>query len=169
MKVHSMKIAKVPVAFTLNGEPVEVLVEPRTLLIHLLREHLNKTGSHIGCETTHCGACTVDLNGQSVKSCTVLAVQANGAQVMTVEGLAPNGELHPIQEGFMQEHGLQCGFCTPGMMMRTYRLLKENPNPSEEEIRMGLSGNLCRCTGYQNIVKAVQYAAKKMQSQGGKA
>jgi carbon-monoxide dehydrogenase small subunit len=169
MKVHSMKIAKMPIAFTLNGEPVEVLVEPRTLLIHLLREQLNKTGSHIGCETTHCGACTVDLNGQSVKSCTVLAVQANGAQVMTVEGLAPNGELHPIQEGFMQEHGLQCGFCTPGMMMRTYRLLQENPNPSEEEIRMGLSGNLCRCTGYQNIVKAVQYAARKMQSKGVQA
>jgi carbon-monoxide dehydrogenase small subunit len=159
--------AKMAVSFTLNGEPVDVLVEPRTLLVHLLREQLNKTGTHIGCETTHCGACTVDLNGRSVKSCTVLAVQAHGAEVMTVEGLAQNGALHPIQEGFMQEHGLQCGFCTPGMMMRTYRLLQENPNPTEEEIRLGLSGNLCRCTGYQNIVKAVQYAARKMQ--GGQA
>ena len=127
----------------------------------MLREQLNLTGSHIGCETSHCGACTVDLDGKSVKSCTLLAVQANGADVKTVEGLASGAELHAIQEGFMQEHGLQCGFCTPGMMMRAYRLLQENPNPTEEEIRYGMSGNLCRCTGYQNIIKAVQYAAAK--------
>jgi carbon-monoxide dehydrogenase small subunit len=151
-------------AFTLNGRPVETLVEPRELLIHVLREELGQTGSHIGCETSHCGACTVDLDGVSVKSCTVLAVQAQGSQVMTVEGLAKNGELHPVQEGFMQEHGLQCGFCTPGMMMRAYRLLQENPNPTEAEIRWGMAGNLCRCTGYQNIIKSVQYAARKLQS-----
>ncbi|MEE9160149.1 MAG: (2Fe-2S)-binding protein [Gammaproteobacteria bacterium] len=156
-------MAKQEINFTLNGSEVSVKVEPRELLIHVLRENLGQTGSHIGCETSHCGACTVDLNGKSVKSCTVLAVQADGGEVMTVEGLA-NGELHPIQEGFMQEHGLQCGYCTPGMQMRAYRLLQENPNPTEEEIRWGLSGNLCRCTGYQNIIKAVQYAAKKMQS-----
>jgi carbon-monoxide dehydrogenase small subunit len=150
------------IRFTLNGEPVETLVEPRELLIHTLRERLGLTGSHIGCETSHCGACTVDFNAASVKSCTVLAVQADGATVLTVEGLARDGQLHPLQEGFMQEHGLQCGFCTPGMLMRAYRLLQENPNPTEEEIRFGLSGNLCRCTGYQNIVKAVQYAAKKL-------
>ena len=157
-------MTKQQINFVLNGQPVEVLVEPRELLIHTLREQLNQTGSHIGCETTHCGACTVDLDGQSVKSCTLLAVQANGSEVMTVEGLAVNGELHPVQEGFMQEHGLQCGFCTPGMMMRAYRFLQENPDPSEEEIRRGISGNLCRCTGYQNIVKAIQYAARKLQS-----
>jgi aerobic carbon-monoxide dehydrogenase small subunit len=155
-------MAKAHISFTLNGEPVESLVEPRELLIHTLRERLNLTGSHIGCETSHCGACTVDFNGMSVKSCTVLAVQADGATVTTVEGLAKDGQLHPLQEGFMQEHGLQCGFCTPGMLMRAYRLLQENPNPSEEEIRFGMAGNLCRCTGYQNIVKAVQYAAKKL-------
>ena len=132
------------------------------MLIHLLREHLNITGPHIGCETSHCGACTVDLNGKSVKSCTVFAVQADGGEVLTVEGLAQGGELHPLQEGFMQEHGLQCGFCTPGMLTRSYRLLHENPNPTDDEIRRGISGNLCRCTGYQNIVKAVRYAADKM-------
>ncbi len=157
-------MAKVHVSFTLNGQQVDTLVEPRELLIHVIREQLQQTGSHIGCETSHCGACTVDINGESVKSCTFLAVQANGADVMTVEGLAQNGELHPVQEGFMQEHGLQCGFCTPGMMMRAYRFLQENPNPTEEEIRFGMSGNLCRCTGYQNIIKAVKYAADKMQS-----
>jgi carbon-monoxide dehydrogenase small subunit len=157
-------MAKQHISFTLNGAQVDVLAEPRELLIHVLREQLNQTGSHIGCETSHCGACTVDLNGQSVKSCTVLAVQADGAEVSTVEGLAADGELHPLQEGFMEEHGLQCGFCTPGMLMRAYRFLQENPNPTEEEIRYGMSGNLCRCTGYQNIVKAVQYAARKMQS-----
>lgn len=167
MAKQATKPSKVAIEFTLNGQPVEALVEPRTLLIHLLREQLSQTGSHIGCETTHCGACTVDFNGKSVKSCTLLAIQASGADVVTVEGLATNGALHPIQEGFMQEHGLQCGFCTPGMMMRSYRLLQENPNPTGDQIRWGLSGNLCRCTGYQNIVKAVQYAAKKLQSEKG--
>ena len=154
-------MAKTHISFTLNGQAVDVLVEPRELLIHVIREQLQQTGSHIGCETSHCGACTVDIDGESVKSCTLLAVQANGAEVKTVEGLASGAELHAIQEGFMQEHGLQCGFCTPGMMMRAYRLLQENPNPTEEEIRYGMSGNLCRCTGYQNIIKAVQYAAAK--------
>ncbi len=154
-------MAKTHISFTLNGQAVDVLVEPRELLIHVIREQLQQTGSHIGCETSHCGACTVDIDGKSIKSCTLLAVQANGADVKTVEGLASGAELHAIQEGFMQEHGLQCGFCTPGMMMRAYRLLQENPNPTEEEIRYGMSGNLCRCTGYQNIIKAVQYAAAK--------
>ena len=154
-------MAKTHVSFTLNGQAVDALVEPRELLIHVIREQLQQTGSHIGCETSHCGACTVDIDGESVKSCTLLAVQANGAEVKTVEGLATGAELHAIQEGFMQEHGLQCGFCTPGMMMRAYRLLQENPNPTEEEIRYGMAGNLCRCTGYQNIIKAVQYAAAK--------
>ena len=153
-------MAKQHITFTLNGEAVETLVESRELLIHTLRERLNLTGSHIGCETSHCGACTVDLDSRSVKSCTVLAVQADGANVMTVEGLAKDGQLHPLQEGFMQEHGLQYGFCTPGMLMRAWRLLQENPNPSDEEIRSGMSGNLCRCTGYQNIVKAVERAAE---------
>jgi carbon-monoxide dehydrogenase small subunit len=162
------QISKKQISFTLNGRKVETLVEPRELLIHVLREQLGQTGSHIGCETSHCGACTVDFNGKSVKSCTVLAVQADAADVVTVEGLAKNGTLHPVQEGFTQEHGLQCGYCTPGMLMRAYRFLQENPNPSEEEIRWGMSGNLCRCTGYQNIVKAVQYAAKKLQATGGK-
>ena len=157
-------MAKHQVSLTLNGQKVEFLVEPRELLIHTLREQLNLTGSHIGCDTTHCGVCTVDLNGESVKACTVLAVQANNGEVKTVEGLAEDGVLHAVQEGFMQEHGLQCGFCTPGMLMRAYRFLQENPNPSEEEIRWGMSGNLCRCTGYQNIIKAVQYAAKKLQT-----
>ena len=150
---------KTQVSFSLNGQLVEVLVEPRELLIHVLREQLQQTGSHIGCETSHCGACTVDFNGESVKSCTLLAVQAQGAEVLTVEGLAANGELHPLQQAFMDEHGLQCGYCTPGMLMRSYRLLLENPDPSEEEIREGMSGNLCRCTGYQNIIKSIQKAA----------
>ena len=150
--------------FTLNGQLTEVFAEARELLIHILREQLGQTGSHIGCETGHCGACTVDFNGESVKSCMLLGVQAEGAEILTVEGLAKkDGQLHPVQEGFMQEHALQCGFCTPGIMMRAFRLLRENPNPSESEIRIGLSGNLCRCTGYQNIVKAVQYAARKLQ------
>ena len=145
-------MAKNHIIFTLNGQQVETLVESRELLIHVVREQLQQTGSHIGCETSHCGACTMDINGESVKSCTLLAVQADGADVRTVEGLAENGELHPLQEGFMQEHGLQCGFCTPGMLMRAYRLLQENPNPTEDEIRAGMAGNLCRCTGYQNII-----------------
>ena len=153
---------KVMVSFTLNGKETEVVVEPRELLIHTLREKCLHTGPHIGCETSHCGACTVDFDGMSVKSCTMLTVQAEGAQVLSVEGLAPGGELHALQEGFMQEHGLQCGFCTPGMILRAQRLLKENPSPTEAEIRMGISGNFCRCTGYQNIVKAIQYAAAKI-------
>jgi len=154
---------KSQVSLTVNGETVEALVEPRTLLIHFLREQLNLTGPHIGCETSHCGACTVDLDGKSVKSCTMFAVQANGADVRTIEGMAAaDGTLHALQEGFREMHGLQCGFCTPGMIMRAYRLLQENGSPSEEEIRVGISGNLCRCTGYQNIVKAIQYAAAKL-------
>ncbi len=153
---------KTHITFTLNGQPVEVLVEPRELLVHVLREQLGQTGSHIGCETSHCGACTVDMDGRSMKSCTLLAVQADGSDLLTVEGLAPGGELHAVQEGFVQEHGLQCGYCTPGMLIRAYRLLQENPNPTEADIREGMSGNLCRCTGYQNIIKAVQYAAKKL-------
>jgi carbon-monoxide dehydrogenase small subunit len=160
-------MAKKHIAFKLNGRQVETLAEPRELLVHVLREQLGQTGTHIGCETSHCGACTIDLNGRSVKSCTVLAVQADGGNVVTVEGLAHNGTLHPIQESFMHEHGLQCGYCTPGMMVRAYRFLQENPNPTEEEIRTGMSGNICRCTGYQNIIKAVQHAAQKMRPATG--
>ncbi|MFA9419329.1 MAG: (2Fe-2S)-binding protein [Gammaproteobacteria bacterium] len=159
-------MSKTQVNFNLNGQPVEVLVEARELLIHVLREQLQQTGSHIGCETSHCGACTVDFNGESVKSCTLFAVQAQGAEVMTVEGLASNGELHPLQQAFMDEHGLQCGYCTPGMLVRSYRFLQENPDPSEQEIREGMSGNLCRCTGYQNIVKSIQKAASVINASG---
>ncbi len=162
-------MSKQNVKLTVNGAAVEAEVEPRTLLIHLLREHLNITGPHIGCETSHCGACTIDLNGRSVKSCTVFAAQADGGEILTVEGMAEGGELHPLQQAFAEEHGLQCGFCTPGMLVRAYRLLQEIPNPSEDEIRRGISGNLCRCTGYQNIVKAVQSAARKMQETEGAA
>ena len=150
------------VSFKLNGKAVDVVVEARELLIHTLREKLNHTGPHIGCETSHCGACTVDLDGMSVKSCTVLTVQCPDSEVITVEGLEQGGVLHALQQAFHEEHGLQCGFCTPGMLTRAYRLLKENPNPTEQEIRYWISGNLCRCTGYQNIVKAVQSAAKKL-------
>jgi carbon-monoxide dehydrogenase small subunit len=150
------------VAFKLNGKPVEVSVEPRELLIHTLREKCHHTGPHIGCETSHCGACTVDWNGTSVKSCTMLTVQCEGADVLTIEGLAKDGQLHALQEGFTEHHALQCGYCTPGMITRAYRLLQENPDPTEEEIRYWMSGNLCRCTGYQNIVKAVQHAARKL-------
>ena len=154
---------KTAVSFTLNGTSVDVLVEPRELLIHTLRDKLAHTGPHIGCETTHCGACTVDLDGMSVKSCTVFAVQAEGSEIMTIEGVAnADGSLSALQEGFRMMHGLQCGFCTPGMILRAQRLLKENPSPTEAEIRMGISGNFCRCTGYQNIVKAIQYAAAKI-------
>ncbi|HYC18684.1 MAG TPA: (2Fe-2S)-binding protein [Pseudolabrys sp.] len=156
-------MAKSQVSMTVNGKKVEELVEPRTLLIHFLREQLRLTGPHIGCDTSHCGACTVDLDGKSVKSCTVFAVQANGADIRTIEGMAnADGTLHALQEGFREMHGLQCGFCTPGMIVRAYRMLQENSNPTEEEIRFGISGNLCRCTGYQNIVKAIQYAAAKL-------
>jgi len=154
------------IAVTINGKTYEADVESRLLLVHFLREHLNLTGTHIGCDTTSCGACTVQLNGRPVKSCTVLAVQADGLEVKTVEGLATNGKLHPIQEGFHEKHGLQCGFCTPGMMMTSSALLEQNPHPTEDEIRHAISGNLCRCTGYMNIVKAVQYAADKMAAGG---
>ena len=157
-------MAKTRIKLTVNGQAVDAEVEPRMLLIHFLREQLNLTGAHIGCETSHCGACTVDLDGQSVKSCTIFAAQADGGEVLTVEGLAQGGQLHPLQDAFVEEHGLQCGFCTPGMLVRGYRLLQENPNPSDEDIRWGISGNLCRCTGYQNIVKAVQSAAEKMKA-----
>lgn len=155
------------ISLTVNGEAVEAEVEPRTLLIHFLREQLNITGPHIGCETSHCGTCTVDLNGKSVKSCTVFAVQTDGGELLTVEGLANGAELHPLQEGFYEKHGLQCGFCTPGILTRAYRFLQENSNPTDEEIRMGISGNLCRCTGYQNIVKAIRYAADKINQAEG--
>jgi len=159
-------MAKSQVTMTINGRSVDALVEPRMLLVHFLREQQNLTGTHIGCETTHCGACTVDLDGRSVKSCTVFAVQADGASVTTIEGMAkPDGTLHALQEAFREMHGLQCGFCTPGMIMRAHRLLQENPNPTDEEIRWGISGNICRCTGYQNIVKAIRYAADKLGGQ----
>ena len=158
-------MAKMQITLKVNNREVEALAEPRMLLIHLLREELGITGPHIGCDTSHCGACTVDMNGKSVKSCTVFAAQANGAEIITVEGLGgPDGSLHVLQEMFREHHGLQCGYCTPGMIMRAYRLLQENPNPSETEIRFGISGNLCRCTGYQNIVKAIRAAADTMNS-----
>ena len=155
------------ITVTLNGEERTGEVEARLLLVHFIRDHLRATGTHIGCDTTSCGACTIMLDGLPVKSCTLFAVQANGCAIKTVEGLATNGEVHPIQEGFMECHGLQCGFCTPGMMLAALGLLERNPNPTAEEIRWGISGNLCRCTVYQNIVKSVQYAAAKMAA-GGK-
>ena len=161
-------MAKSEIALTVNGAKVDALVEPRTLLIHFLREQLNLTGPHIGCDTSHCGACTVDLDGKSVKSCTVFAVQAHNRQIMTVEGLEQNGKLHPLQEGFMEEHGLQCGYCTPGMLMTSYAFLKKHPAPTEDQIRHGISGNLCRCTGYVNIVKAIQYAVARLGQGGGR-
>ena len=153
------------ITVTVNGEEHSLQVEPRLLLAHLLRERLGLTGTHVGCDTTSCGACTVLVDGVPIKSCTHFAVQVDGREVKTVEGLSQDGQLHPIQEGFREEHGLQCGFCTPGMMLVSSALLEENPDPSEEEIRWALSGNICRCTGYQNIVKAVQWAAKKMKEQ----
>jgi aerobic carbon-monoxide dehydrogenase small subunit len=151
------------ITVTVNGAEHSLEVEPRLLLVHLLREKLGLTGTHVGCDTTNCGACTVLVDGVPVKSCTYFAVQVNGKAVQTVEGLAQGGQLHPIQEGFREEHGLQCGFCTPGMMLVSSALLVENPSPTEEEIRWAISGNICRCTGYQNIVKAVQWAAKNME------
>jgi carbon-monoxide dehydrogenase small subunit len=161
--LREAQMPKSQVSMQVNGKAVEALVEPRTLLIHFLREQVNLTGSHIGCDTSHCGACTVDIDGKSVKSCTLFAVQANGADIRTIEGMAnADGTLHPLQEGFREMHGLQCGFCTPGMIIRAYRLLQENKSPTEDEIRFGIAGNLCRCTGYQNIVKAIQYAAAKI-------
>ena len=153
---------KQSVQLKVNGRNREALVEPRLLLVHFIRDVLGLTGTHVGCDTSNCGASTVILNGKTIKSCTAFAVQADGAELLTVEGLIKDGRLHPLQDGFKQEHGLQCGFCTPGMLMSSYALLEKNANPSEEEIRWGISGNLCRCTGYQNIVKAVQYAANKM-------
>jgi carbon-monoxide dehydrogenase small subunit len=150
------------IAVKVNGRAYTHEVEPRLLLVHYLREVLNLTGTNIGCDTSQCGACTIIMNGQSVKSCTVLAVQADGADIMTIEGLARDGQLHPIQEGFWEKHGLQCGFCTPGMIMSAYQLLQLTPKPTETEIRKGIQGNICRCTGYHNIVKAIQYAAEKM-------
>ena len=155
MATHQIKL-------TVNGTAREARVESRLLLVHLLREEFRLTGTHIGCDTTHCGACTVLLDGQPVKSCTVLAVQADGRKLMTVEGLEKEGKLHPLQEGFTEKHGLQCGYCTPGMLMTGCALLERNRNPSEQDIREAISGNLCRCTGYVNIVKAVQYAAERM-------
>jgi carbon-monoxide dehydrogenase small subunit len=149
------------VSITVNGKTYQNEVEPRLLLVQYLRDVLGLTGTHIGCDTSQCGACTVHINGEAVKSCTVFAVQADGTNVTTIEGLAKDGELHPVQQGFWEEHGLQCGFCTPGMIMNAVQLLERNPNPSETEIRVALEGNLCRCTGYHNIVKAVQYAAKQ--------
>lgn len=153
------------ITVTVNGQKQQSTVEPRMLLVHYLRDVLDLTGTHIGCNTSQCGACVVMLNGEAVKSCTVLAVQADESEVTTIEGLAPSEEsLHPIQEGFWEKHGLQCGFCTPGMIMASYQLLKNNPNPTEAEIRKGLEGNICRCTGYQNIVRAVQHAAEQMRT-----
>jgi carbon-monoxide dehydrogenase small subunit len=154
------------VKLSVNGEKHEADVEPRLLLVHMIREVLRLTGTHIGCDTTHCGACTILLDGRPVKSCTIFAVQAQGKQLMTVEGLEQDGKLHPLQEGFMAEHGLQCGYCTPGMLMTSFAFLKKHPKPSEDDIRWAISGNLCRCTGYVNIVKAVQHAAAAI-SQGG--
>ena len=154
------------VKLSVNGEKHEADVEPRLLLVHMIREVLRLTGTHIGCDTTHCGACTILMDGRPVKSCTIFAVQAQGKQLMTVEGLEQDGKLHPLQEGFMAEHGLQCGYCTPGMLMTSFAFLKKHPKPSEDDIRWAISGNLCRCTGYVNIVKSVQHAATKIAAGG---
>jgi carbon-monoxide dehydrogenase small subunit len=157
------------ITVTVNGQEVTKEVEARQLLVHFLREELSLTGTHIGCDTTSCGACTVHLNGAAVKSCTIFAVQANGSAVETVESLANGADLHPLQEGFWEKHGLQCGYCTPGMMMTAKELLARNPDPTEEEIRWGIAGNLCRCTGYNKIVEAIQYAAEKLRESGEEA
>ncbi len=162
MAIHNIGV-------TVNGAPHDAEVDSRLLLVHLLRDELGLTGTHIGCDTTHCGACTVLLDGEPVKSCTVLAVQAAGREIRTVEGLADSGNLHPIQDGFWEKHGLQCGFCTPGMMMTAVALLERNSDPDEQEIRQAISGNLCRCTGYVNIVKSVQHAAAKLREGGSDA
>ena len=155
-------IQKTQIRLTVNGQERTGEVEPRTLLVHFLRDHLGLTGTHVGCDTSQCGACVVTVNGKTTKSCTLLAVQADGAEVQTIEGLAVDGAYHPVQEGFWEEHGLQCGYCTPGMIMSSVSLLKRNPDPSEDEIRHELEGNICRCTGYENIVRSVQYAAAKL-------
>jgi aerobic carbon-monoxide dehydrogenase small subunit len=160
-----IEFAAVPIRVTVNGVQHDAVMEPRTLLVYFLREHLSLTGVHVGCDTSQCGACTIQLNGRAVKSCTILAAQANGTEITTVEGLAREGVLHPVQEGFREKHGLQCGYCTPGMIMTAVSLLETNPNPTEEEIRHALEGNLCRCTGYINIVESIRWAAEKM---GGK-
>ena len=151
------------VSMTVNGKSVSGEVESRTLLVQFLREHLRLTGTHVGCDTSQCGACTIHVNGEAVKACTMFAIQADGAEITTIEGLATNGELHPMQKAFWENHGLQCGYCTPGMIMASVAMLKNNPNPTEEEIRHGLEGNFCRCTGYHNIVKSVKAAAESMQ------
>ena len=158
---------KVAIKVNVNGVDHAAEIEPRLLLVHFLRENLRLTGTHIGCDTSHCGACTVVMDGRAIKSCTAFAVQADGRKIMTVEGLEQDGKLHPLQDGFFQEHGLQCGYCTPGMLMTGYAFLGENQNPTDDEIRHAISGNLCRCTGYVNIVKAYQYAAQKMRENGG--
>jgi aerobic carbon-monoxide dehydrogenase small subunit len=155
-------MVKQKIRIKVNDADMEADVEPRLLLVHCIRDVFGLTGTHIGCDTTHCGTCTVHLDGKPIKSCTLFAIQADGCEITTVEGLEQDGKLHPVQEGFWQEHGLQCGFCTPGMMMTSVALLKEKPNPSEDEIRFAISGNLCRCTGYVNIVKSIQYAAQKL-------
>ncbi|HEV8342077.1 MAG TPA: (2Fe-2S)-binding protein [Candidatus Binatia bacterium] len=160
-----MKDESIAISLSVNGVKHEAVVEPRTLLVYFLREHLGLTGTHVGCDTSQCGACTIHFNGRAVKSCTILAVQANGAAITTIEGLGREGVLHPVQEGFREKHGLQCGYCTPGMIMSGVSLLQTNPNPTDEEIKHALEGNLCRCTGYVNIVEAVKWAAEKM---GGK-
>lgn len=159
-------MANVPIKVKVNGVEHTAEIEPRLLLVHFLRENLRLTGTHIGCDTSHCGACTVVVDGRAIKSCTAFAVQADGRSITTVEGLEQDGKLHPLQDGFFQEHGLQCGYCTPGMLMTGYVFLKANKNPTEDEIRHAISGNLCRCTGYVNIVKAYQYAAQKMRDGG---
>lgn len=159
-------MAKVPIKVTVNGVEHSADIEARLLLVHFLRENLRLTGTHIGCDTSHCGACTVVMDGRAIKSCTAFAIQADGRSITTVEGLEQDGQLNPLQDGFFQEHGLQCGFCTPGMLMTGYAFLKSNDNPTEDEIRHAISGNLCRCTGYVNIVKAYQYAAQKMREGG---
>lgn len=158
-------MSKHTVTIEINGSSFTREVDSRLLLVHFIREDLQMTGTHIGCDTTHCGACTVIMDGRSIKSCTLFTIQANGKSLTTIEGLESGGKLHPLQEGFHEEHGLQCGFCTPGMIMRAVELLGKNPNPTEDEIRTGISGNLCRCTGYVNIVKSVQYAAEKMKAE----
>lgn len=154
----------IEVSFTLNGEAASAQVDSRTLLVEMIREQMGKTGTHVGCDTSQCGACVIHVEGSSVKSCTMLAVQAQGTEIVTIEGVAENGQLHPMQEAFREHHGLQCGFCTPGMIMSALDLVKRNPDPSESEIRQWLEGNLCRCTGYQNIVRAIQAGAESMQT-----
>ena len=158
-------MSKHTVNIEINGSNITREVDSRMLLVHFIREELQMTGTHIGCDTSSCGACTVLMDGRSIKSCTLFTIQANGKSLTTIEGLESGGKLHPLQEGFHEEHGLQCGFCTPGMIMRAVEILEKNPNPTEEEIRWGISGNLCRCTGYVNIVKSIQYAAEKMQKE----